>query len=239
MLAAVAADGPTRLVRVSLTTPLGFGPIGPTAEQFVQDIEARCWPHGGALVAVDRRADASEHLHGLALLSDAEREVAAWCELTGAANHCQGRKVVTGWARHAEGDSSMLRENLSRPAPSRGVLEYTFKDWPEGQGARDLRRDVYASGPFADAWESFRERGGILAAPDPADASQGPSRARESSRVSGESSREGAVGCAHCGKPLPEKRRADALYCQGRTVRGGSQCRSAAARARAGKTRRT
>jgi hypothetical protein len=231
----VAKGGRIVLARLSLTTPSGFGAIGATAERFAQGVATRS-KRGGALLAVDRRDDGSEHLYGVALTNDVEREVSEWCELTGAANHSQGRKPVTGWPQHVTGSSAMLRENLTRPPPSRGLLEYAFKPWPVGQGARDLRRDVHASGPLADVWASLRTSGGIRVAGASADASQGPSRARESSRVSGESSRD--VGCAYCGEPLPTNRRTDSLYCPGKTIGGGSACRSAASRKRAREEKR-
>jgi hypothetical protein len=101
----------------------------------------------GALFAVDRREDGTEHLYGVVLVPDARALVLLWCQITGAKKSCCTRRTVTGWNEYVAEQHGNLLSNLGR------VFEYEFKPWPVGQGCRRLPEDVIASGVFAPPWD--------------------------------------------------------------------------------------
>jgi hypothetical protein len=125
-----------RLVRLSLTTPRGFGPVGPAGAAYVEQMQES---GEAVMLLVDRRVDESEHLYGIALTPRTNAElVERWVEGTGAARRCQMSGGVRGWATmQRTGESGLVRENLE------AVLGYSAKSWPEGERTE---ADVYSAG---------------------------------------------------------------------------------------------
>jgi hypothetical protein len=196
-----------RLVRLSLTTPDDFGPVGRPAREYLAILEA---DGDSAIMLVDKRDDSSEHLYGFALTGRTKEQlVAEWARITGASLRWQLAGEVHGWRAYAERlDAGILAMHLGR------ACEYACKPWPLETGRRGPG-DVYAVGGFSalmarpgaeparTSVTAHPRSNGAPVTPEPSTGRTAVTRAAPSS------------ACAVCGRSLDGKR-ADAATCEGR-----------------------
>ena len=179
MFAALTPTGAGRLRIVTLTDRPGRS-VRFSLARFVRVLSES----GGSVVAfLDRGERGLEHWHAVLECGEDFDVKGAWVRLTGARLDAQAcRRVRSAF-------------DLEK------AVHYAAVKQPKVGPARDLRRDVVATGLLKAVWDVFVCSDGSQGVPAP----KGAGKALQ---------RPGVEGCAWCAGPIPPGRRAHTLYCK-------------------------